>query len=128
MRVSEHGLDEVIHSFEQAGARMPEGAHDKVTDALKNIRDEWKHAWTGRFAHAPRIERSISYEMTSKSGFVISGVVGPVDSPVNQGFLGRILELGAEHSGPHPGGYPAADRESPKFEAAVDELLRKLIP
>lgn len=128
MKVTIHGDELVIKEFERAGAELPEGCHNEVKDALQNIRDEWRHEWTGRFRHAPRIHRSITYEITSKGKLTVRGEVGPVDEPVNQGYLGRILTYGAEHSGPHPAGDIAADRESPRFEARVDELLRRLIP
>lgn len=128
MRVSVHGDELVIAEFEKLGAELPEGSKRVVKDALSNIKTEWAHAWTGAFRHAPRVHKSITYEITNKGPLVIRGEVGPVDEPVNQGYLGRILTYGAEHSGPHPAGDIAADRESLRFEAAVDALLRKLIP
>jgi hypothetical protein len=128
MRVTERGLEEVISEFEMAGAKMPEGSKAVVSKALLNIKVDWRRQWAGKFDHAPRIHKSINYDFTSSGPLIISGEVGPEDEPVFQGFLGRILEFGGLHSGPHPGGIPAAERESPKFEAAVNVLMRKLFP
>lgn len=127
MRVTERGLDTIIAEFSKAATEMPEGARAVVSKACLNIKTDWRREWAGKFEHAPRIHRSINYDIATK-GFTITGQVGPEDEPVFQGFLGAILEFGGIHSGPHPGGFPAADRESPRFEAAVDALLRKLIP
>jgi hypothetical protein len=128
VRVSVHGDELVIAEFEKFAAELPEGSKRVVKDALQNIKTEWAHEWTGRFRHAPRVHRSITYEITDKGPLIIRGEVGPVDEPINQGYLGRILAYGAEHSGPHPAGDIAADRETLRFEAAVDNLLRKELP
>lgn len=125
MRVTVKGLDGVIHGFERAAAELPEGSRAVVSKACLNIKTDWRREWAGKFDHAPRIHKSINYDITTK-GFTITGEVGPEDEPVFQGFLGRILEFGGLHSGPHPGGIPAAEREAPRFEAAVDALLNRL--
>jgi len=128
MRITVEGDETVIAEFEKFGAELPEGSKRVVKDALQHIKTDWARDWTGKFRHAPRVHKSISYEITSSGPLVIRGEVGPVDEPVNQGYLGRILTYGAEHSGPHPAGDIAADRESLKFEARVDALLRRLLP
>lgn len=126
MKVSAKGLDRTIHSFERAATELPEGSRAVVSKALLNIKTDWRRAWNGKFDHAPRIHLSISYEITKNGPLVVRGEVGPVDEPYNQGFLAPILEFGGLHSGPHPGGIPAAEAEAPRFEAAVDALLAKV--
>lgn len=126
MRVTVRGLDGVIHGFERAGAEMPVGSRQVVSKALLNIKTGWRREWNGKFDHAPRIHLSISYDITKNGPLVIRGEVGPEDEPYNQGFLAPVLEFGGLHSGPHPGGIPAAEAEAPRFEAAVDALLAKL--
>jgi len=126
MRITVKGLDEDIVHFEHAGQEMPQEAKDAVGTALRHIKEGWRKEWNGKFDHAPRIDKSITYE-TKTSGFVVSGEVGPEDDPITQGYLGRILEFGGLHSGPHPGGLPAVLVEEPIFEANVAEVMRRLI-
>ena len=128
MRVEVHGDEQVILAFDRFAAELPEGSKKVVKDALNNIKTEWARDWKGKFAHAPRIHRSITYEITDSGPLVIRGEVGPLDEPVNQGWLGRILTYGAEHSGPHPAGDVAADRESLRYAAAVDAPLNRIEP
>jgi hypothetical protein len=119
--------DRVIAEFVRAGSELPEGARAVVSKAALNIKTEWRKSWAGKFDHAPQIHRSIDYDL-HKKGFKITAEIGPRDEPVFQGFLGRILEFGSLYSGPHPGGIPAAEAETPRFEAAVDALIRKTFP
>ena len=128
MSVRVHGLREIeieLTHFEHA---LPDGSAHEVKQALGDIERLWKGFWTHRFAHAPRIHMSITNELTEESRLKVTGVVGPEDGPLTQGFLGAILELGGINSGPHPGGIPASEIVEPKVEEATVAMTERLLP
>lgn len=119
------GDKELIADLDFAAAHVAEQGEKVVSRGSLNIKNDWKRAWSG-IAHAPRIPRSISYDITN-DGATITGVTGPEDNAVTQGFLGAILEFGGIHSAPVPGGLPALEAEEPRFVAAVGDLAEKLL-
>lgn len=124
--VSIRGNDELIAELEAAtGGALP-GARQVVSKGALNVKTDWRRLWSG-IKHAPHIPRSIDYDLESDTDGA-SAQIGPQDDPVTQGFLGAILEYGGIHNAPVPGGQPAFDAEQPRFEAAADALLRKLLP
>lgn len=119
------GDKELIADLEAAAADVASEGEKVVSKGALNVKNDWKRAWSS-IKHAPHIPRSISYDI-SNDGAEISAVIGPEDDPVTQGYLGAILEFGGIHSGPVPGGLPAAAAEEPRFAAAVADLAEKLL-
>ncbi len=125
--VSITGDTELIAILEDAITRAPDGARGVVSKGSLNVKNDWKKAWS-RIAHAPRIGRSISYDITDHGEQGVESEIGPVDEALTQGFLGGILEFGGLHSAPVPGGLPALAAEEPKFTKAVEALSVELLP
>jgi hypothetical protein len=99
-----------------ARAVVEKGALNIKKDAAQRIRG---------LAHARAYPFSITYD-------VYSGLTGPVaeigpDKTKRQGALGNILEYGTVNNPPHPHMRPAADRELPRFEKALQDLATRLL-
>lgn len=73
-------------------------------------------------SHAPSYPRSITYETTEKGVGEVDGEIGP-DKNKPQGALGNLLEYGSANNAPHAHLGPALDREGPKFERAIAEIV-----
>lgn len=113
---------ELRHAIE---AVTPEARKVLAKGAL-NVKKDWQQAWRG-IRHAPRISRSISYDVTVNKASMYA-VIGAEDGPVDQGFLAPIIEYGGIHNAPNPGGQPALDREEPRLVAAMEALSEELLP
>ena len=124
--VSIQGEKELVAEFEDARVFTRSEAKKVVSKGSVNIKSATRRRWRG-IKHAPRLPLSVSYDMTEGEGF-ISSVIGPVDGPALQGFLGGIIEFGGIHSGPIPGLLPSLAEEEPRFAAACDALLAKAFP
>lgn len=121
------GLNELIVAFELADrALVPKVAAVTGRGGL-GIKRDWQRRWSG-IAHAQAIPQSIDYD-THIRATEVRTEVGPNRSrgPHLQGFLGAIIEYGGIHSGPVPGGVPAADAEEPRFERALADLAATLL-
>ena len=84
-------------------AVVAKGALNVKNDTRKNISQHpsWK-----------RLASTVNYEVVG-----LSAEVGYEDR--GQGELAGIYEFGSSRRGPHPTLYPAADRETPRFERAI---------
>lgn len=119
------GLTEFIVELDKATSRaLPEATAVVVKGAL-NIKRDWARRWSG-LKHAPMVGRAVSYDVTTTIG-AISAEIGP-DKAKRQGALGNLIEYGSVNNPPIPGGSPALDAEAPKFERAMLDLSRKLLP
>jgi hypothetical protein len=119
------GVDALTESFDRIVGEIPKTLQGVVKRGAQNIKTDWRRRWSG-IKHAPRLPYSITYD-THVSGSRVWAEIGPVDGPEKQGFLGRIIEYGGIHSGPIPGGIPAADAEAPRFERAVADAVAELV-
>ena len=96
-----------------------------VKKAAQNVKDDWSRAVSGsaRLRHYPR---SITYDRRMTVGGV-EYEVGP-DKDKQQGPLGNIAEFGTSRTGPaKPGASQAMNREAPRFERAVADVVDGLL-
>lgn len=119
-------LDEV-RRLAAALARVPvevvPGARAVVQRGANNIKTDWKMRWSGH-PHFPYLPAAITYE-TQMAGSLISAEIG-VDKSRRQGALGNIIEFGTRKNSPIPGGLPALQAETPRFQAAIVALVSRL--
>lgn len=108
----------------QAASKVTEKVRPLVSKGALNIKNDWREAWQG-MAHAPALPDAIGYDLHAGPGGV-EAVVGP-DKDKPQGALGNIIEFGTSTNAPRPGGQHALDREEPRFLAALDALVGRLL-
>jgi hypothetical protein len=116
-------LLELAVALEAAPEKVMAEAEKVVKRGCLNIKRDARKGARG-IAHAPRYPQSITYDTWRFADEVI-GEAGPEDGTgggAHQGFLGRILEYGGTHSGPHPHVSTAFLAEEPRFLAAVGDL------
>jgi len=89
-----------------------------------NIKRDWTQAWSGRSYIGP-LSRAVSYDRRFK-GSAVEWEIGP-DKGRAQGPLGNIIEFGTVKNAPIPGGLPALDKEAPRTERHLSEVLGKVL-
>lgn len=108
--------------------RVPKELHDEVVKVGEkgalNIKRDWTQAWSGHSYIAP-LSRSVSYDRRFR-GTDVEWEIGP-DKGRAQGPLGNIIEFGSVKNAPIPGGLPALDREAPRTEKAISDVLGKVL-
>lgn len=102
----------------QAGVRavVQKGALNVKTDAQR---------FAAGLAHAPHYPRSITFD-TKVTAAGVEAEIGP-DKSRTQGALGNILEYGTSKNAPVAHLGPALDREGPRFEKAMADLVDGLL-
>jgi hypothetical protein len=123
--VDAHEVFDLAGVLAVAGDVAAEDAKAIVKRGAQNIKTSWRESAKG-IDHAPRYPRSIGYDVVERTNDV-EATIGPEDSAVNQGFLGRILEFGGAHSAPRNDGGRALDAEEPKFEKAMADIAGRTI-
>lgn len=121
------GLREFEVELSTAASRtLPEVAK-VVGQGANNIKKDWRRRWSG-MPHIARLPYTIGYDVFTLPGSV-KAEIGPDHSKNRlQGPLANIIEFGSPTSAPIPGGQPALDTESPKFETALAALTVRLLP
>lgn len=119
------GLNEVVAELDRAQSRMMPDVRAVVERGALNIKQDAARRASG-LKHAPAYPQSISYDVHNTFGGV-TAEIGP-DKGRRQGALGNILEFGTPNNAPRPHLNPALDVEEPKFVAALDALLVRLLP
>lgn len=123
------GLTEFVAELTVAESRLLPDVTAVVSRGSLNIKKDWQDRWKALgLKHLRAAPWSVNYDVVTTPG-AITGVIGP-DLGRKQGNMAFILELGepSTNTAPHPGGSPALDAEAPKFEAALDALVEKLLP
>jgi hypothetical protein len=93
-----------------------------IQKAAYNIKRDWQREWTG-LQNLPGLASAVTYETrVTQSG--PEAVIGP-ETGRWQGELAPIAEFGTINNPPHPGGGPAMEREAPRFERALADLVEK---
>jgi hypothetical protein len=105
-----------------AAAGTPEEVRQVVSRGALNIKRDAQRGSRG-LKHAPAYPSSITYDISSLPT-AISAEIGP-DKQRRQGALGNLIEYGSVNNPPRPHIRPAADREQPRFEKALEDLARK---
>jgi len=108
--------------------RVPKDLHDEVVKVGEkgalNIKKDWARAWSGH-AYIGPLSRAVSYDRKF-SGTGVEWEIGP-DKGRAQGALGNIIEFGTVNNAPIPGGLPALDREAPRMERHLSEVLGRVL-
>jgi len=108
--------------------KVPKDLHDEVVKVGEkgalNIKKDWARAWSGH-AYIGPLSRSVSYDRRFR-GSEIEWEIGP-DKGRAQGPLGNIIEFGTVNNAPIPGGLPALDREAPRTERYLSEVLGQVL-
>lgn len=94
-----------------------------VTKGALNIKEDWARQWSGHPTYK-QLPAAVSYDV-SVGLIQTSAEIGP-DKGRPQGALGNIVEFGTSKNAPNPGGGPALQRESPRFEQALAEAAGKV--
>jgi len=89
-----------------------------------NIKKDWQAAWSGH-SHIPQLPAAVTYERMTRAT-ELEWVVGP-DKNRPQGALGNLIEFGSVKNAPIPGGQPALDREAPRTERAIADVLERVL-
>jgi hypothetical protein len=108
--------------------RVPKDLHDEVVKVGEkgalNIKKDWARAWSGHSYIGP-LSRAVSYDRRFR-GSDVEWEIGP-DKGKAQGPLGNIIEFGTVKNAPIPGGLPALDREAPRTERHLAEVLGRVL-
>ena len=99
----------------EARAVVSRGALNVKTDARANVSDS---------PYWARIGQTINYDLTGNA-FHSTATIGYDD--VGQGELAGIYEFGSVKRDPPPTLLPAFDREAPRFEKAMGDLVAKAV-
>lgn len=126
------GADEVFdlaRDFGAARAKVASGLFDAFKGAGEGFRDDWRHNASAHFdSHAKRYPTSITTEMRTGALTSIEVETGPEDTARSQGFLGRILELGGEHSPAYLDGLTAMPLAEKRLERLADAAIGLALP
>lgn len=99
---------------ERAGAVVGRGAYQ----VMRDWRDSAAHTAA---PHARLYPSSITYDRNG-----LDAEIGP-DKTRRQGALGNLLEFGSVNNAPHLDGQKALDREDPRFERAMGDLIDEMM-
>jgi len=119
--------DSELRAYIAELGRVPKELHDEVVKVGEkgalNIKRDWTQAWSGR-AYIGPLSRAVNYDRRFR-GSDIEWEIGP-DKGRAQGPLGNVIEFGTVNNPPIPGGLPALDREAPKTERALGDVLERV--
>lgn len=126
------GADEVFalaRDFGTASSKVASSLFDVYRVVGEGFRDEWQlnARATVQDGHAAKYPDSISTEM-KLAGLGIEVETGPEAGPVNQGFLGRILEFGGEHSPAYLSGLAAMSVAERDLHKRADAAIGYVLP
>lgn len=121
--------EQAVAYFEDITSKTPEVMLEVVTAQGVKFRNDWRdNARENYDSHARGYARDITAD-TFTEGETVVAQIGPEDGggPGHQGFLGRILELGGEHSP----AYLNAERALPvaveRLEKAATDRLEEML-
>lgn len=94
-----------------------------VKKAATNVKKNWReNAAATAGAHASQYPSTISYDIKDQG---LSAEIGPEKR--GQGNLGNLLEFGSANNPPHNDGKRALDKEEPRFEKAISDVVGKVL-
>lgn len=131
MSIEHRGLDRWAVQIEEAIRRAPEETAKVVGRGALNIKKDAqrivRRQLSGRRSHLRRYPYSIGYDVFQGLRGVTAEIGPDKDKKRMQGPFGAIVEFGSRTSAPMPHMRPAAERELPKFQAALEDLAAKLL-
>jgi hypothetical protein len=117
-------IDQLSASLGQVRANAGKYIRSAVTVTAKNIDKDWERESKG-MAHAPAFPYSITYDISTFTGFgvsVIQADIGP-DKDRRQGGLGNLIEFGSVNNPPQGLGHGALQRNEADFERGLSLAL-----
>lgn len=122
MRISIHGDDEVAAELIRASETGREEIRKILSRGAANIKRDMRRdaRSNGSYQH---FYRSISYDLDESE---MEAEIGP-DKDKKQGALGNILYFGTSNNAPELDIHEGIDKEHPRFEQAMQRVLRKLL-
>lgn len=118
------GLRELIADLDKAQSAAIDEVRGVVAKGALNIKNDWRRRWSGH-PHIPLLPRAINYDIRMERGTGVEAEIGP-DKDRPQGPLGNLIEFGTATSAPLPGGLPALEAETPRYERALADLSERL--
>ena len=116
-------LERLVADLRSAGEWTQLKARDLVEKAGERVRDDARRL--APRTRLPHYAAAITHEVyTERSSGVVGAEIGPEKG--GQGSLGHILEYGTSRTPPHAHLGPALDREGPRFEHDLLDLLDPL--
>lgn len=122
--IEQSELRQLIVDLDRAQSRAVTEVRGVVERGAVNIKKDWAQRWSGHRRYTA-LPRAVTYDVAYGLGSV-SAQIGP-DKNLPQGALGNIIEFGTVHNAPNPGGGPALQTETPKFEKALGQLGERLL-
>ena len=116
-------LQKLSASLAGVGAKLPAQARAAVSKGALNIKTDTREH-VSESPYWARLAQTVNYSM-SGNAFFSAAQVGYDD--VGQGELAGIYEFGSVKRAPHPTLIPAFEREAPRFEKAMGDLVAKAI-
>lgn len=117
-----------LRGLEVSLAKAMAGAMKDVTAVVAkgalNIKNEARRL-SPKGGHVRQYPNSITYDMRMSVRGPMAEI-GP-DKEKRQGALGNLLEYGSVNNGPHPHMRPAAQKEQPRFEKALEDVAIKAL-
>jgi hypothetical protein len=117
-----NGLKALAADLDAAARVAPDEVRKVAQKGALNIRNDWRRAWAGH-AHAPALPRAVTYDTMQVADRVMAEIGPEKEKP--QGSLGNLFEYGSVNNAPIPGGLPALERERPRFEKALEDLIAR---
>jgi hypothetical protein len=117
-------IDQLSASLGQVRANAGKYIRSAIAVTAKNIDKDWERESKG-MAHAPAFPYSITYDISTFSGFgfsVIQADIGP-DKDRPQGALGNLIEFGSVNNPPQGLGHGALQRNEADFEKGLSLAL-----
>jgi HK97 gp10 family phage protein len=116
-------LERLVADLRDADQWTQLKARDLVEKAGERVRDEARRLAPRR--GLPHYAKAITSEViVERSTGTVAAEIGPERG--GQGSLGHILEFGTSRTPPHAHLGPALDREAPRFERALSDILDPL--
>lgn len=110
-------------NLDRAAGVVSVGVRAAVTKGALNIKNDTRKN-VSKHPSWKRLASTVNYSMKGNA-FFSQADVGYDDR--GQGELAGIYEFGSSRRAPNPTLYPAADREAPKFEAAIATAAAKAL-
>ncbi len=121
--------EQAVEYFEDATADAPGAMLEVFTEQAVKFRNDWRdNARENYDSHARGYAGDITAETHPGAGTVVAEI-GPEDGggPGHQGFLGRILEFGGEHSPAYLNAERALPVAEERLEQAAGDKLEELL-
>ena len=118
---------ELARDFGAAPAKVASALFDVFTATGDDTVKDWRETAAEHVSpHARRYPNAISSE--TRVGFHIEVEIGPENSATNQGFLGRVLELGGEHSPAYLDGLRAMATNAARLDRRAAAAIGHVLP